>query len=107
MSFHIPFVGAPHSWWQFSDDFFDSVRMHRNDEDEEIQQARRHYTQAEVDGCMLYKLYDDAHVKVSQNLIPSIINSCNIYASNLTGSGWIDLPLPHCLYMLENNCAEN
>ncbi|KAG5067697.1 hypothetical protein JHK85_000074 [Glycine max] len=38
----------------------------RNDEDEEIQQARRHYTQAEVDGCMLYKLYDDAHVKAEE-----------------------------------------
>lgn len=36
--------------------------------DEDILQARRHYTQAEVDGCTLYKLYDDAHVKVSSNM---------------------------------------
>ncbi|XP_027357407.1 DNA (cytosine-5)-methyltransferase CMT3 [Abrus precatorius] len=34
--------------------------------DEEILQARRHYTQAEVDGSMLYKLYDDAHVKAEE-----------------------------------------
>ncbi|TKY44565.1 DNA (cytosine-5)-methyltransferase CMT3 [Spatholobus suberectus] len=40
-------------------------KSNRN-EDEEIYQARRHYTQAEVDGCMLYKLYDDAHVKAEE-----------------------------------------
>jgi len=40
--------------------------MFRNqDEDEEIHQARHHYVEAEVDGCTIYKLYDDAHVKVS------------------------------------------
>ena len=37
-------------------------------ESEEIILARRHYTQAEVDGQILYNLYDDAHVKVSFNL---------------------------------------
>ncbi|XP_061345031.1 DNA (cytosine-5)-methyltransferase CMT3 [Gastrolobium bilobum] len=35
-------------------------------DDEEILQARCHYTQAEVDGCTLYKLYDDAHVKAEE-----------------------------------------
>ncbi|XP_054820635.1 DNA (cytosine-5)-methyltransferase CMT3 isoform X1 [Prosopis cineraria] len=34
-----------------------------NNDDEEIIQAQRHYTQAEVDGCIDYKLNDDAHVK--------------------------------------------
>ncbi|KAI4297431.1 hypothetical protein L6164_037323 [Bauhinia variegata] len=38
----------------------------RNDDDEEIHQARCHYTQAEVDGCNLYKLYDDAHVQADE-----------------------------------------
>ncbi|KAK7314403.1 hypothetical protein VNO77_32925 [Canavalia gladiata] len=40
-------------------------KSNRNEE-EEIHQARRHYTQAEVDGCTLYKLYDDAHVKAEE-----------------------------------------
>lgn len=39
----------------------------RSNDDKEIIQARRHYTQAEVDDCADYKLNDDAHVKVSQN----------------------------------------
>ncbi|TYH08893.1 hypothetical protein ES288_A07G053100v1 [Gossypium darwinii] len=34
-----------------------------NGDSEEIIQARRHYTQAKVDGCMIFNLYDDAHVK--------------------------------------------
>lgn len=33
------------------------------DDCEEILPARRHYTQAEVDGRLIYNLYDDAHVK--------------------------------------------
>ncbi|XVE56455.1 hypothetical protein DITRI_Ditri04bG0011200 [Diplodiscus trichospermus] len=38
-----------------------------NDEsDSEVIQARRHYTQAEVDGCVLFNLYDDAHVKAEE-----------------------------------------
>ncbi|MED6194965.1 hypothetical protein PIB30_033578 [Stylosanthes scabra] len=38
--------------------------------------ARRHYTQAKVDGCTLYMLYDDAHVKAeegSDNYICKIV----------------------------------
>ncbi|KAF7819761.1 DNA (cytosine-5)-methyltransferase CMT3 [Senna tora] len=35
-------------------------------DDEEIIQALKHYTEAEVDGCNLYKLYDDAHVKAEE-----------------------------------------
>ncbi|KAL1356570.1 hypothetical protein HN51_008568 [Arachis hypogaea] len=38
----------------------------KSDSDEEIRLARRHYTQAKVDGCTLYKLYDDAHVKAGE-----------------------------------------
>lgn len=41
-------------------------KSNRNEDDEEVQQAKRHYTQAEVDGCMLFKLYDDAHVKADE-----------------------------------------
>ncbi|KAL4340831.1 hypothetical protein GQ457_08G034730 [Hibiscus cannabinus] len=33
---------------------------------EEVIQARRHYTQAKVDGCLIYNLYDDAHVKAEE-----------------------------------------
>ncbi|XP_039011094.1 DNA (cytosine-5)-methyltransferase CMT3-like isoform X2 [Hibiscus syriacus] len=33
---------------------------------EVIIQARRHYTQAKVDGCVIYNLYDDAHVKAEE-----------------------------------------
>ncbi|KAH7532322.1 hypothetical protein FEM48_Zijuj04G0007600 [Ziziphus jujuba var. spinosa] len=36
------------------------------DSDEEVIQARCHYTSAEVDGRVLYNLYDDAHVKAGQ-----------------------------------------
>lgn len=32
--------------------------------DEDFLEGRRHFTKAEVDGC-IYDLYDDAHVKVS------------------------------------------
>ncbi|KAJ4724096.1 Cytosine-specific methyltransferase [Melia azedarach] len=35
----------------------------KDDDDEEIVQARCHYTRAEVDGRVIYDLYDDAHVK--------------------------------------------
>ncbi|KAE8735020.1 DNA (cytosine-5)-methyltransferase CMT3 [Hibiscus syriacus] len=33
---------------------------------EVIIQASRHYTQAKVDGCVIYNLYDDAHVKAEE-----------------------------------------
>ncbi|XP_075635133.1 DNA (cytosine-5)-methyltransferase CMT3-like [Castanea sativa] len=42
------------------------------DESDEIILARRHYTQAEVDGQILYNLYDDAHVKAPEG-VPSYI----------------------------------
>jgi hypothetical protein len=35
--------------------------------DEEILRARRHYTEEEVDGIVIYKLFDDAQVKVNSN----------------------------------------
>ncbi|EOY32390.1 Chromomethylase 1, putative isoform 6, partial [Theobroma cacao] len=38
----------------------------KDENDSEIIQARRHYTQAEVDGRVLYNLYDDAHVKAEE-----------------------------------------
>ncbi|OIW08926.1 hypothetical protein TanjilG_05902 [Lupinus angustifolius] len=41
-------------------------RSKSNSDDDEIIQARRHYTQAEVDGSLLFKLYDDAHVKAGE-----------------------------------------
>ncbi|KAL9324724.1 hypothetical protein ACSQ67_009581 [Phaseolus vulgaris] len=42
-------------------------KSNRNqDEDEEIHQARHHYLEAEVDGCTIYKLFDDAHVKADE-----------------------------------------
>lgn len=50
-----------------------SFKVHFNficcskDDSEEVIQALRHYTQAEVDGRILYDLYDDAHVKVSSS----------------------------------------
>jgi len=45
------------------------VKVIRSKEDSnQIIQARRHYTQVEVDGRIFYNLYDDAHVKVSFNL---------------------------------------
>ncbi|KAA8549624.1 hypothetical protein F0562_001358 [Nyssa sinensis] len=34
-----------------------------NDDEDEIIQARRHFTKAEVDGCVIFNLEDDAHVK--------------------------------------------
>ncbi|WJX30184.1 DNA (cytosine-5-)-methyltransferase [Trifolium repens] len=34
-----------------------------NSDDEELIRARHHYTEAEVDGGVIYKLYDDAHVQ--------------------------------------------
>ncbi|KAJ0020210.1 hypothetical protein Pint_31342 [Pistacia integerrima] len=34
-----------------------------DDDSEELIQASCHYMQAEVDGCVIYDLYDDAHVK--------------------------------------------
>lgn len=40
----------------------------RDDDSEELIQARCHYTQAEVDGCVIYDLYDDALVKVSLSI---------------------------------------
>ncbi|KAJ7973784.1 Cytosine-specific methyltransferase [Quillaja saponaria] len=36
------------------------------DDYEEVLQARCHYLQAEVDGCSIYNLYDDAHVKAEE-----------------------------------------
>lgn len=39
-----------------------------NSDDEEIQQARRHYRRAEVDG-IIYNLNDHAFVKVSSSLV--------------------------------------
>ncbi|XP_044504372.1 DNA (cytosine-5)-methyltransferase CMT3-like [Mangifera indica] len=42
-----------------------SKNSKEDDDSEEFIQARCHYTQAEVDGCVFYNLYDDAHVKVS------------------------------------------
>ncbi|XVF49453.1 hypothetical protein PTKIN_Ptkin04bG0013800 [Pterospermum kingtungense] len=42
------------------------VSKSANDESDEIIQARRHYTQAEVDGCATFNLYDDAHVKAEE-----------------------------------------
>ncbi|CAJ1951655.1 unnamed protein product [Sphenostylis stenocarpa] len=41
-------------------------KSNRNEDDEEIHHARCHYNQAEVDGCTIYKLYDDAHVKAEE-----------------------------------------
>ncbi|OMP02903.1 hypothetical protein COLO4_10748 [Corchorus olitorius] len=41
------------------------AKRNRKDEDEEIIQAQRHYTRAEVDG-LPYDLYDDAHVYAEQ-----------------------------------------
>ncbi|XP_021278105.1 DNA (cytosine-5)-methyltransferase CMT3-like isoform X2 [Herrania umbratica] len=38
----------------------------KDENDSEIIQARRHYTQAEVDGRVLYNLYADAHVKAEE-----------------------------------------
>ncbi|MED6131246.1 hypothetical protein PIB30_008286, partial [Stylosanthes scabra] len=38
----------------------------KSDSDGNIILARRHYTQAQVDGCTLYNLYDDAHVKAEE-----------------------------------------
>ncbi|BAU02932.1 hypothetical protein VIGAN_11252900 [Vigna angularis var. angularis] len=38
----------------------------KQDEDEEILQARHHYTCAEVDRSTIYKLFDDAHVKADE-----------------------------------------
>jgi DNA-binding LacI/PurR family transcriptional regulator len=35
------------------------------DDSEEVIQALHHYTQAEVDGGIVYVVGDDAHVKVS------------------------------------------
>ncbi|XP_004513047.1 DNA (cytosine-5)-methyltransferase CMT3 isoform X2 [Cicer arietinum] len=40
-----------------------STKSKSNSDDEEILQARHHYTEAEIDGCTIYKLNDDAHVK--------------------------------------------
>ncbi|WJX25975.1 DNA (cytosine-5-)-methyltransferase [Trifolium repens] len=37
-------------------------RSNRSDDEENLQ-ARRHYTEAEVDGSVIYKLFDDAHVQ--------------------------------------------
>ncbi|CAL0332504.1 unnamed protein product [Lupinus luteus] len=41
-------------------------RSKSNSDDDEILQARGHYTKAEVDGFLLFKLYDDAHVKAGE-----------------------------------------
>jgi len=43
---------------------FNAVFMHNSDE-EEVLLARCHYTEAQVDGGVIYKLYDDAYVQVS------------------------------------------
>ncbi|XP_048327675.2 DNA (cytosine-5)-methyltransferase CMT3 isoform X2 [Ziziphus jujuba] len=42
------------------------ISKDKPDSDEEVIQARCHYTSAEVDGRVLYNLYDDAHVKAGQ-----------------------------------------
>ncbi|XP_020221194.1 DNA (cytosine-5)-methyltransferase CMT3 [Cajanus cajan] len=52
--------------YQQKDKKHSTASKSKSNEDDEIIQARRHYTQAEVDGCMLYKLYDDAHVKADE-----------------------------------------
>lgn len=44
--------------------------------DDEVIQARCHYTSAEVDGRVLYNLYDDARVKVSLFLLVNL----NVYS---------------------------
>ncbi|KAL6221550.1 hypothetical protein ACLB2K_004946 [Fragaria x ananassa] len=41
------------------------------DDDDEFIEARRHFTKAEVDGCV-YDLYDDAHVKAGKDELPYI-----------------------------------
>ncbi|XVF11311.1 hypothetical protein REPUB_Repub08aG0016200 [Reevesia pubescens] len=38
----------------------------KDEYDSEVIQAQRHYTQAEVDGCVMFNLYDDAHVKAGE-----------------------------------------
>ncbi|GMJ13672.1 chromomethylase 3 [Hibiscus trionum] len=38
----------------------------KDESDSEVIQARRHYTQAEVDGYMTFNLYDDVHVKAEE-----------------------------------------
>ncbi|XVF08541.1 hypothetical protein REPUB_Repub07fG0012100 [Reevesia pubescens] len=38
----------------------------KDDSDSEVIQARWHYTQAQVDGCVTFNLYDDAHVKAEE-----------------------------------------
>ncbi|KAK7245460.1 hypothetical protein RIF29_40306 [Crotalaria pallida] len=43
-----------------------TARSRSNSDEDVILQARRHYTQAEVDGMLLFKLYDDAHVKAAE-----------------------------------------
>lgn len=56
--------------------------MHSED-DEEITQARQHYTRAEVDGCIIYELNDDAYVKVSLNSCRLLYRyKVNVYASD-------------------------
>ncbi|RHN56293.1 putative DNA (cytosine-5-)-methyltransferase [Medicago truncatula] len=39
------------------------TRSRSNSDEDEVLQARCHYTEAKVDGGVIYKLYDDAHVK--------------------------------------------
>lgn len=39
------------------------TRSRSNSDGDEVLQARCHYTEAKVDGGVIYKLYDDAHVK--------------------------------------------
>lgn len=43
---------------------FNTVFM-RNSDEEEVILARCHYTEAQVDEGVIYKLYDDAYVQVS------------------------------------------
>ncbi|XP_022737028.1 DNA (cytosine-5)-methyltransferase CMT3-like [Durio zibethinus] len=41
-------------------------RSSKDESGSEVIQAQCHYTQAEVDGCLIFNLYDDAHVKAEE-----------------------------------------
>ena len=62
-------------WWYYV--------IRSKDDFDQIIQAWHHYTQVEVDGRILYNLYDDAHIKVNLNLKYYAIY-CIFYFDSLT-----------------------
>ncbi|KAE8675530.1 Chromomethylase 1, putative isoform 4 [Hibiscus syriacus] len=82
LSYQLPYFVSFETIWIW-------VHLLHGFDPEVIIQARRHYTQAKVDGCVIYNLYDDAHVKVMKKL-GHLIDKKHVFFSEIQDDNPLD-----------------